>query len=119
MGENETGVMKRELEVVETLVYNDYPQVWIGYSLGNLYLCVAIPIEEHTNIYWMAVQITDFQKLKLKKGEVDLRTLFENPIGKQWYRVRNSHAGLIYDPFPFEAPPEEYMPEPGFYFKAA
>lgn len=108
--------MKLNLEVSETLIWHDGPQLFVANdSIGGLYLCLATGDELNDAPQFIAVAISPARLQWLKSGKIDLYTTFKKPELSNWLAVELTDNNLLIAS-PYDAPdglPEHLLPESG------
>ena len=103
--------MNISLAVQETLIFHDYPQLFMAKDkIGGLQLCLAI--DESAHYISVAISITRLQDLKLSK--IDLHSVFANPELGAWFKVNltDTHEVLAEAMPSTEHIPQEWLPLP-------
>lgn len=108
--------MKLNLEVSETLIWHDGPQLFVAIdSIGGLYLCLAAGDGYDEVPQYIAVAISSVRLQALKAGKIDLYSIFKKPELNNWLGVdltNNNHlTACTYDVL--EGLPDYLLPEPG------
>lgn len=109
--------MKRQLNIKRILVYNDFPELFLGKdNIGLDYICLLVKydIEEYE---YVAVAISKKKLFKFLNGKIDLRHIFENPEVKEWYSIYDTSkrdvTAVLND---YKNLSEEYLPEEGYFY---
>jgi hypothetical protein len=103
--------MNIELTVQETLIWHDYPQLFVAKDkIGGLQLCLAI--DDTPQYISVAISVGRFQDLKLSK--IDLHSVFAQPELNGWFRVRLTNTDMVSaESMPFtEKIRSEWLPLP-------
>jgi hypothetical protein len=101
-----------------TLLYYDYPQVFIGVDkVGTQSVCMATS-ENESGVVYTCVQISESRKNALTNGEIDLRAAFEFPELDVFLEARpcKNSADLNFDFIPKDNFDSNLLPEAGLFF---
>lgn len=107
--------MKILLTVVETLIWHDFPQLFLAKDrIGGDYLCLAVDDSEELPRY-ISVAISQERLHLLKAGKIDLHSVFAHPEMGMWHQITSlDDSGAVAEPLPeLEKLPEEWLPAPG------
>ena len=103
--------MNISLAVQETLIFHDFPQLFVAKDkIGGLQLCLAI--DETPQYISVAISITRLQDLKLSK--IDLHSVFASPELGAWFRVSLTDTDeVLAEAMPStQQIPQEWLPMP-------
>jgi hypothetical protein len=108
--------MKLKLEVSETLIWHDGPQLFVANdSIDGLYLCLATGDGTTDTPQFIAVAISPMRLQSFKLGKTDLHDIFKSPELNNWLSVdlstENQLIASLYDVT--EGLPEHLLPESG------
>lgn len=110
--------MNRKLEYVETLLYYDLPNIFVGKDiLGISYICLLVEIGELEDKF-LCVPISPLRLQDYKKGNVDLRFVFERPESDEYYLAEVSGFSISdFEITPIENNefPQSWLPDDGFF----
>jgi hypothetical protein len=113
--------MIKTLTHKETLIYYDEQQLFLAQDEANRQFLCSLADTNEESIKYICVQITSERLQELYSGLVDLRDIFEHPEAEQRFYIaiksKNQNMQLI--PLSLDQFPEEWLPEPGFYFESA
>lgn len=103
--------MKISLTVQETLIWHDYPHLFVAKDkIGGLQLCLAI--DDTPQYISVALSVNRLQDLKLSK--IDLYSVFAQPELDAWFRVNLTDKNeILAQAMPAtEKIPTEWLPMP-------
>ena len=103
--------MNISLIVQETLIWHDFPQLFVAKDkIGGLQLCLAIDDTPH----YISVAISAARLQDLKLSKIDLHSVFANPELGVWFRVNLSNTDAVFaEAMPStEKIPQEWLPMP-------
>ena len=103
--------MNISLTVQETLIFHDYPQLFVAKDkIGGLQLCLAI--DDTPQYMSVAISAARLQDLKLSK--IDLHSVFANPELEAWFKVNltDTHEVLAEAMPSTEQIPQAWLPLP-------
>lgn len=103
--------MKISLTVQETLIWHDYPHLFVAKDkIGGLQLCLAI--DDTPQYISVALSVNRLQDLKLSK--IDLYSVFAKPELDAWFRVNLTDKNeILAQAMPAtEKIPTEWLPMP-------
>ena len=103
--------MKISLAVQETLIWHDFPQLFVAKDkIGGLQLCLAF--EDTPQYISVAISANRLQDLKLSK--IDLLSVFAKPELGAWFRVNLSNTDeVLAEAMPStEKIPQAWLPLP-------
>lgn len=84
--------MKISLTVQETLIWHDYPHLFVAKDkIGGLQLCLAI--DDTPRYISVAISAARLQDLKLRK--IDLHSVFAQPELGAWFMVNLTHNNEV------------------------
>jgi hypothetical protein len=111
--------MSRTIRNIETLVYYDMPQVFIGEDqIGTLYLCYILKYETNGFIYFCTpVNKNDLNDFKF--GKTSLRDIFLNSEVKEYYKCLINdftHTAISLEQY-FDELNNEILPDEGFFLE--
>lgn len=105
----------------ETLIYYDEPQLFLAQDKANRqFLCLLADSNEES-VKYISVKISIKRLDELYSGLVDLRDIFEHPEEEQrfYIEIKPNNQDLQLIPLSLDQFPEEWLPEPGFYFESS
>jgi hypothetical protein len=107
--------MKLDLEVSETLIWHDGPQLFTATdSIGGVYLCLAADDGLNEAPPFIAVALSSARLQALKSGKIDLYQVFKAPELNNWLSVNiNNENQLVAVPYDVSDLPEHFLPEQG------
>lgn len=103
--------MKILLDVQETLIWHDYPQLFVAKDkIGGLQLCLAVNDEP----LYLAVAISTEKLKSLKQQKIDLHSVFAQPELDSWFRVElvDNEQLIAREISASETIPDEWLPTP-------
>lgn len=106
--------MKIELTVQETLIWHDFPQLFVAKDkIGGLHLCLAVDELEDTPQY-ISVAVSSARLQDVKLAKTDLYTVFAQPELGGWFHITVLEKGdILAEAAPFsEQIPEKWLPTP-------
>ncbi len=109
--------MKINLTVLETLIWYDYPQLFVAKDpIGGLHLCLATDDSGEIPEYLVvAISAERLQALRLRK--IDLFSAFAEPELGAWYKLVSIEENMVViEPmFGVSTVPANLLPKPGAY----
>lgn len=100
------------IELLETLVYYDFPQLFIGQSESEeKLLCLA-----YTDENYLAVKVENSILNNFKSGKIDLLSIYKSDLEKEFYKV-SGPIGIFYigEKIDFSDIKPSMLPDSGFY----
>lgn len=106
--------MKIELTVQETLIWHDFPQLFVAKDkIGGLHLCLAVDESGGTPQY-ISVALSSARLQEVKLAKIDLYSVFAHPELGTWFNITVLDTGdVLAEAVPFsEQIPKSWLPTP-------
>jgi hypothetical protein len=113
--------MKIALSIQETLIWHDFPQLFVAKDkIGGLHLCLAVDELGDTPQY-ISVALSTARLQDVKLGKTDLYTVFAYPELSSWFYITLLEKGdVLAEAAPFsEKIPEKWLPMPNEFLPRA
>ncbi len=106
--------MKIALTIQETLIWHDFPQLFVAKDkIGGLHLCLAVD-ELGSTPQYISVAVSSARLQDVKLAKTDLYSVFAQPELGTWFNITVLETGeVLAEAVPFsEQIPEKWLPTP-------
>jgi hypothetical protein len=109
--------VKRNLTIDRILVFNDFPQLFLAKdAMGTNYMCLATHFSD-SHYSYISVSLSNKVLYQFLNGKRDLRSVFVEPEIREWWSSNDtSRSTITIELLDFDRPPNELLPDDGFFF---